>query len=328
MKFLVIGCGSIGERHIRNLRTISKRNKIIAFDINIKRLKLMEEKYQVEPVSDLTEVRRYKIDGTLICTPPSSHVEFANQVIKYNIPLFIEKPISHNLEGVDNFIKKAKREKIPILVGYNLRFHPGLNLVKKFLDEKKIGKILSVRAEFGQYLPDWRPWQNYQQSYTAKKRLGGGIILDDSHEIDYTCWLFGEVKEVFCFADKVSRLKVETEDTAEILLKFETGIIANIHLDFLQRVYSRWCKIIGEKGTIIWNYAENSVRLYLAKTKKWQSFSVKFDPNDMYVEEMKHFIKCISGKEKPKVNTEEAREVLRVALASKESAKKKRLIKI
>ena len=169
MKFLVIGCGSIGERHIRNLKTISKRNKIIAFDVNIKRLKLMEEKYQVESVSDLTEAFKYKVDGALICAPPSLHIEFANEVIKYNIPLFVEKPISHNLEGVDNLIKKAERKKLPVLVGYNLHFHPGLNLVKTLLGEKKIGKILSVREEFGQYLPDWRPWQDYRQSYTAKK---------------------------------------------------------------------------------------------------------------------------------------------------------------
>ena len=328
MKFLVIGCGSIGERHIRNLKTISKRNKIIAFDVNIKRLKLMEEKYQVESVSDLTEAFKYKVDGALICAPPSLHIEFANEVIKYNIPLFVEKPISHNLEGVDNLIKKAERKKLPVLVGYNLHFHPGLNLVKKLLGEKKIGKILSVREEFGQYLPDWRPWQDYRQSYTAKKNLGGGIILDGSHEIDYAYWFFGEVKEVFCFADKISRLEVETEDTAEILLKFETRIIANIHLDFLQRFYSRWCKIVGEKGTILWNYAKNSVRLYLAKTKKWQSFPIKFEPNNMYLEEMKHFIRCISKEERPKVDGREAKKILKIALACKESAKKNRLIKI
>ena len=329
MKFLIIGCGSIGERHIRNLKDISERNEIFIFDEKEERLRLMKEKYRAIPIQNLSSaLSREKFEGALICTPPNSHIKFAKKLIDYDIPLFIEKPLSHNLSGVDSFVKKVERKKIPVLIGYNLHFHPGIVLVKKFIREKKIGRLLSIRIEAGQYLPDWHPQQDYRKSYTARKDLGGGIILDGSHEIDYLRWFLddAELKEIFCFAGKISSLRVETEDTAEILLKFNTGIVANIHLDFIQRAYSRSCKLIGEKGTITWDYSENQVKLFLSRTKKWRIFKTKFIPNDMYIEEIKHFLKIIRKKEKPKVTLQDGRNTLKIALFAKKSVAKNKKI--
>lgn len=322
MKILVIGCGSIGKRHIRNLKSISKNIEIFSFDKKKENLKLVEEKYKAVPITNLSEtISKEKFHGALICTPPSSHIEFAKKLIKYNIPLFIEKPLSHNFQRIDNFAREIKRKKIPILVGYNLHFHPGVILVKQLIKKNKIGNILSVRIDAGQHLPDWHPKENYRKMYTARKDLGGGIILDGSHEIDYLLWLLENArpKEIFCFADKISNLDVETEDTAEILLKFHTGVIANIHLDFTQRVYSRSCKLIGENGTIVWDYPKNQVELYLANKKKWQIFNLNFIANEMYIKEMKHFLRVIQKKERPKVTLWEGIDVLKIALMAKKS---------
>jgi len=324
MKLLVIGCGSIGERHIRNLKNISKRNEIFVFDLDKRRQRLMEKRYGVTPIKNLSKfISKEKIDGILICVPPSFHLELAKKLLKYNSPLFIEKPLSHKFNGIDGFVKQVKKRNTPVLIGYNLHFHPGIILVKKFIEENKIGRLLSVRIDAGQYLPDWRPWQDYRKSYTAKEDLGGGIILDGSHEINYLCWFLNNMKptKIFCLAGKISDLEVETEDTAEILLKFNTGTIANIHLDFTQRAYSRSCKIIGTDGTIIWDYPGNKVKLYMAKNKKWQIFNLKFKPNDMYIEEMKHFLRIIQKKEKPRVSLIEGRNTLKLALSAKKSAK-------
>jgi len=327
MKFLIIGCGSIGERHIRNLRNLSVDN-ILACDTNSDRLYLMKEKYNTEIYKDLDEALKKNPDAVLVCTPPNLHIPIALKAVEHNAHIFIEKPISHNLEKVDDFLTKADRKKLIVLVGYNLRFHPGIQLMKKMIDEGKIGRILSVRSEVGQYLPDWRPQQDYSKSYTAKVDMGGGIILDGSHEIDYLRWLFGEVDQVFSFAEKISNLKVETEDTAEILIKFKKKILCEIHLDFIRPGYARNCEIIGEKGVIIWDYLEKKIKIYDQKDKRWKIIKVPFEPNDMYIEEIKHFINIIKTGGKSFIDGYEGKKTLTLALAAKESAKSHKVIKL
>ena len=319
MDILVVGCGSIGERHIRNLIDISSHD-IIAFDTSKERLNIIKESYNVETCDNIERCFECGIDAVIVCTPPSTHLQIAEQAIANGAHVFIEKPISDRLDNLDKLIEKAANNKKIISVGYCFRFSEGLKMVKSFIDSGKLGRILSIKAEFGQYLPDWRPWQNYKQSYTAKKDLGGGIILDGSHEIDYLYWFVGDVKEVFCFADKISDLEVETEDTAEILLRFSNGAIGEIHLDFTQRAYSRNCKIIGEKGTLIWNFGEQKVRLYSADSKKWEIYDVDADVNLMYIEEMKHFLQCIDVLSTPLTDAMQGKRVLEIALAAKESS--------
>ena len=327
MKILVVGCGSIGERHIRNLIDISNHN-IIAFDTSKERLDVIKERFNVVTCDNLEQCFDYSIDAVIVCTPPSTHIQIADQAIANGAHVFIEKPISDRLGGLDELIKKAANDNKIISVGYCFRFSEGLKMVKSFIDSGKLGRILSIKAEFGQYLPDWRPWQNYKQSYTAKKDLGGGIILDGSHEIDYLYWLVGDVREVFCFADKISDLEVETEDTAEILLRFSNGVIGEIHLDFTQRAYSRNCKIIGELGTLIWNFGDHKVSLYLADSNEWKIYDVDADVNLMYIEEMKHFLQCINGLSMPLIDAAQGKRVLEIALAAKESSEKSVVVKI
>lgn len=328
MKILVVGCGSIGERHIRNLKTLSV-DQILACDTNPERLALMKEKYNIqETYTELQEAIDQGIDAVLICTPPNSHIPIALKAADHKAHVFIEKPMSNILDGVDELIKRASKNGLIICVGYNFRFHRGLKLVKDMLDRGEIGTILSTRAEFGQYLPDWRPWQDYMQSYTAKKDLGGGIILDGSHEIDYMRWLLGDVGEIFCFAGKVSSLEVETEDVADILLKFKSGAIGEIHLDFVRRDYSRTCEIIGEKGTIKWSYQDGFVKVYSVDVGRWDTFNIKADPNYMYMREMQHFIDCVKIGETPLVNGEEGKKSLEITLLAKKSAETKEVINV
>ena len=327
MKILVIGCGSIGERHIRNLKGLSM-GEIIACDTDQKRLSAIGKKYDIQTCADIRRTLSKSIDATLVCTPPSTHIPIARKVIDSGAHIFIEKPLSHSLKGVDELIERAGKKNLTILVGYNLRFHPGLALVKKLCDRGEVGRILSARAEVGQYLPDWRPWQDYRRSYTARKKLGGGIILDGSHELDYMRWLLGEVEEVSCFADKLSHLEVDTEDTAEVLLKFRSGAIAGVHLDFIRRDYARNCELVGEGGTIVWSYPEALVKIYSARNKKWRVIKASSDPNEMYVREMRHFIRCVRGKENPLIDGKEGKKTLEIALAAKKSAEIGKIVRI
>jgi predicted dehydrogenase len=327
MRFLIIGCGSIGERHIRNLQTLSV-GEILVHDTDITRLTSVGKKYHVKIYTNLDEALNQRVDAFVISVPPSLHIPFALKGIEHGAHLFIEKPLSHNLDMVDNLLEQAKTKGLVILVGYNLRFHPGLKLVKQLLDRGTIGKVLAAIVEAGQYLPDWRPWQDYRQSYSARSELGGGIILDSSHELDYIRWLIGEVRDVCCIAGKTSNLDTNVEDTAEIILKFDNNAIAGVHLDFVQRAYSRSCKLIGEEGTIIWDYSENKVSLFSAKSGHWEETKVKAEPNDMYVEEMKHFVKCIRGQESPVVEGITGKRVLEIALAAKQSNASGKLLRL
>ena len=176
-----------------------------------------------------------------------------------------------------------------------MRFYWAISKIRHFLTDNTAGRVISARIEFGQYLPDWHPWEDYSKGYSAKKNLGGGIIFDAIHEIDYARWFFGSVAKVVSMYDKLSNLKIETEDTADILLRFTKGPLVNIHLDYLQRVYSKSCKIVGEKGTIEWRFDDHLVRVYSAFSNKWKEYKEPkgYDLNQMYVDEMKYFLNSI-----------------------------------
>lgn len=329
MKFLVIGCGSIGKRHIRNLKNLSVHD-IIANDIREDRLEEVKKAYGLRTYIDIEEALKQEPDAALITTPTSLHLQQALTVSKRGCHLFIEKPLSHTLDGINEFIEIVTQKKLVVLVGCNMRFHSNILLIKELLDKKSIGNVICARLQSGFYLPDWHPYEDYRKSYSANKRLGGGVILDGIHEIDYIRWFLGEIGQVFCFAGKFSHLEIDTEDMAEILLKFETGAIAEIHLDYIQRFRARSCHLIGDRGTIIWDQKERAVRLYSAGNNHWRVYPESFDNdiNKMYIKEMQHFIRCIEGKEQSVRNEKEAKRVLEIALAAKKSAQTHQIIKV
>lgn len=322
MRFLVIGCGSIGERHIKNLKSLDVA-EIYACEQDKEKLECIKDKYEIEGFLDYEAAfSNEAIDAVLVCTSTSAHIPPALAAIHQGCHVFVEKPISHTLEGVDNLIEEAKRKNLILMTGFNMRFHPNLQQIKQLLDRKTIGSPISARAHFGCYflyrLP-YHPGKSYRQDYAAMK-TGGGVILDAAtHIIDYLRWFFGEVEEVFCYSGKMSSLDLEAEDFAEILLKFKKGTIASLHVDFIQQPYQNKCEIIGEQGTIIWSYVDEKVRLFSA-SNQWQETEIESEPDDMYLEEMKHFIKCVRGEETAVVDGVSGKRVLEVALAAKESA--------
>ena len=327
MKVLVVGCGSIGERHIRNMRNLQNL-EIVACDARQDRLTKVRKEYKIEETySDLKQALNKNITAALICTPSSSHIPIALAAVNNGIHVFIEKPLSHNLEGIDELITKANKKNAIIMVGFNLRFHPCLQRIKRMLDEGKIGKIICAKVQVGQYLPDWHPWEDYRTTYSAQKALGGGVILDAIHEYDYVRWFLGDPTEVFCFADKLSDLEIDTEDIAETLMRFEKRAIAEVLTDYIQRVYSRSCQLIGDEGTILWSFKENCVKLYTAKDKQWQMFpETNFDFNETYAQEIKHFIECVKENKQPNISVLDGKKVLEIALAAKRSAETRQVV--
>ncbi len=187
LRSLIIGCGSIGERHLHNIKKIGIKD-IGILDTNKTRVDSLSKKYSVKKFYDLDTALSFKPDFSIICTFPESHIPIANSCINSGSHVFVEKPLSSNLKGVIPMLKKAKTKKLKVAVGYNLRFDKGINLLKHKLRRKEIGRPLSILITFGHNIKFWRPGTNYKNHYILKK--GGGIILDGSHEYDYLRWLF------------------------------------------------------------------------------------------------------------------------------------------
>ena len=303
MKFLIIGTGSIGTRHLQNLKSLG--HSVFVYDFNLARLEEVCSTFGAESYDPLSHIVHF--DAWLICTPPYAHVPWANEAIKHGSHVFIEKPISHTLMGVDDLLNKAKEANVLLYVGYQLRFHPAIQEIKRLIESGKIGTIHTISAEFGQWLPDWRPNADYQCTYTAHKSMGGGILLDASHELDYVQFLVSApVSKVCCFINKLSELDTDAEENADIVLQFENGTNASVHLDYLNKVYTREVEMIGSKTSVRCNVDRQS---------------------ELYVQELKHFIRCIEGKEKPMVDGYSAKCTLEVALACRESAETGNIIR-
>ena len=322
-RFFIVGCGSIGQRHIHNLRALGARD-IAAFDPCAERLTFVAQEYGVTPHASVEAGMAERPEAVLICTPPYLHTSIAQQAIDAGAHVFLEKPIANTLAGLDDLLCAVAEHRRVLYVAYNLRFHAGLRKLKELLDSGAIGKLLTIRAEVGQYLPDWRPTQDYRQGYNVSAAWGGGIILDASHELDYVRWLGGEVESVYCAADHLSDLEMDVEDTAAITLRLSNRVIAEVHLDCVQRGYARSCKLIGADGTLLWEFKEG-VR-HLLPDKTWHNYPIAPDVNEMYVAELRHFLACVRGEEAPLVTGTDGKRVLEIALAARRSAQMQQTI--
>lgn len=323
MRFLVIGCGSIGQRHIQNLLSIGEK-KISVYDTNSKLLKYVSKKFKVT----IATKPNFDVDCTIICTPPNSHIEIAKKALMNKSHVFIEKPLSNNLKGIECIKNLAKKNSLHIFVGYVFRFDSGLQKVKKIIDSGKIGNLVSIDAYEGWYLPLWRPWQNYKKSYTGSEKLGGGIILDGSHELNYIIWLCGKAKQVFSYYSSIPSMKIKAEGIAEILLKFNSKLIGRIHLDFINPKYNRHCEIIGDKASIRWSFENKTIEIQKSGQSKFKIIKYGNDSNQMYLDEMKYVIQCLKGKKNYLISIDDAKKTLQFSLAIKKSGKQSKPISI
>jgi len=326
MKYLFVGLGSIGQRHLRNLRDMTEE-PILAYRTNTKNVEDLNKKYNIKSYTDLNKAFEEKPGVVFITNPTSLHMPVALKSANNNCHIFIEKPISHDLNQVDQLFSITEKNNKICFIGLNYRFHPNLIKIKQLLDENKIGKVLFARIQAGQYLPDWHPEEDYKKGCSARKDLGGGTVLTLIHEIDYAYWLFGRIDSVLAQTEKLSSLKIDVEDIAAMILKTKNDAIIELHLDYLQRPATRTMEIVGEKGTINWDYFKNEVKLFLNKENRWITYREKsFGRNDMYLDELKHFLKCINGEEKQKITNKDVEEVMKIVKAIKKSSREERKI--
>jgi predicted dehydrogenase len=335
MKILISGLGGIGQRHLRNLRTLLgveaeisgvdlRRNiPVLTDQLQVEAGTTLEEKYDLHIYPDLESALAWMPDVVFVCNPTSLHVPTALRAAQAGCHLFIEKPLSNNLEQVEELIGLVESRGLTAVVGYQMRFQPCLQCLYALVQEKKVGRILSVRAEIGEYLPGWHSYEDYRQMYASRQDLGGGVILSQIHEMDYLYWLFGLPRRVYALGGHLSSLEVDVEDTAEILMDYEMdgrSVPVSLHEDYLQRPPRRICEVIGDQGKILVNLAALSVEVFDGEGRQVESVShAGFQRNQMFLDELNHFLSSLQGKPKPLVSVREAAHSLCMALAAKES---------
>ena len=327
MKVLIVGYGSIGKRHINNLSTM--RNCEIIVCTKRKQDNFLIKKH-CKTFDSLTQCIRENPDFALVTNETVRHIGSVIKLAKSGIPLFVEKPLSNSLNRIDELKSIIKEKKLVTMVGCNLRFHPCIKKLKKLISTKKIGRIISVYAENGSFLPDWHPNENYRKGYAARLDLGGGAALTNIHEIDYLCWIFGDVKEVYSVTGKLSDLKITADDFSYMLLQFKNKIVSHVNLDFFQKPASRYCKVIGVNGIIHCDLITNKIKTYYLKKKKWsEDLNLKnYNSNDMYVEELRHFINCVRTNKKTINSINDSIHTLKIVINAKRSSKLKRPVKM
>jgi predicted dehydrogenase len=327
MKALVVGGGSIGRRHLRNLKTLGVEHLGLVEPDGLRRGSVAAE-FPVQVFSELAGALEWAPNFVLVATPTHLHAQQTLEVVRRSIPVFVEKPLSHTAAGVAEIVALVKEKKLVSMVGCNMRFHPGPAKVKQLIDERRLGTVLFARIHAGSYLPDWRPGSDYRENYAARVETGGGCILDCIHEIDLARWYLGEVQSVFCSAGHLSSLEIETEDVAILVCHHASGAMSEIHLDYVQRTYERGCQIVGELGSIFWDFNGKMVRWYNTVNKEWATYAQPetWDLNQMYIDEMKHFLQCLQEDRVPTFSIPEAAAVMRIVFAAKASSHHARMI--
>lgn len=291
---LVVGLGSIGTRHVNNLADLGYQN--ISIVTRTGAIVKGFERFKFYATIDEACSKQH-IDVAIIATPTANHVTDLLEILENDIAnIYLEKPISHTLDGLNRIEKILEKRKVNLAVGYDLRFDPGLALVKQYIDTKKIGQVLSFIAEVGQYLPDWRPGVDYRDTMSAHKSKGGGVMLDLVHEFDYIDWLVGPISCIAGRSDKISNLDIDTEDVSVNILETDLGALGTIHLDYMQCKLSRTCKVIGNDGVVIWDYGNAVVKFMSHQDESWviHDFS-NYERNDRFVDVMKAFMERCKG---------------------------------
>lgn len=336
MKFLIAGLGSIGRRHLRNLLALGETDIVL---YRTHKGLLPEDELVGLPVeTDLEAALAHRPDAVIIANPTALHLPVAIPAAAAGCHLLLEKPISHSLDGLAELQAALQSGGGCVLVGFQFRYHPGLQKIVDLLEQGVIGRVLSARAHWGEYLPSWHPWEDYRLGYSARADLGGGVILTLCHPLDYLGWLLGDVHSLWAFAGRLNNLELDVEDTAEIGLKFTHGALGSVHLDYNQQPATHRLEIIGTQGTLRWDNADGAVLFFdptPARTPDrakagWQVFPAPpdFERNDLFLAEMRHFIQVVRGTVPPICTLHDGIQALRLALAARRSAQSGQLIQL
>ena len=330
-KILLIGSGNIGLRHLSIVQQLLPKAII-----KVMHHKNIHNKFNknYESIKNLGDALKFSPNLIIISNPTSRHVETALKFTDINSKIFIEKPLSNNLTNIDKLVRIWRKEKLFISIGYNLRYLPSLIYFKKIIEKNSMGKLYHFYSSVGYFLPDWRKNKDYRTTVSASKRLGGGVLLELSHEIDYIRWIFGEINSIYSKIRKQSNLKINVEDTCKLFVEMKSTkrnkkVIGILSMDFLRKDKNRQCTLIAEKGTIKWDGNLGTVDLYDAKNHRWKNLFQNHNELDIsYVNQWKDIIKRINGHKDPNIDIFDGIKTLEIIDSARLSNSKNKEIKI
>ena len=330
-RILIAGVGSMAKRHLRLARELFPEAEIKVLS---HRPVSVTSEFSDGYLLDIKEALLFDPQIAVIANPAPYHLEIAQELIEGGAHLLIEKPLSISVDGIDKLLQTSKNLNKVLAVGYNLRFDPSLQEMHKMLNDGLIGAALSVRSEVGQYLPTWRPGTDYRNGVSAKQELGGGVLLELSHELDYLRWIFGEFAWVNATLSQQSALEIDVEDSAHLTLGFlpsrnNRQIIATLNLDFIRHDTTRICTVIGESGSLRWDGVLGKVSFFKEGSSQWVTLYEKPVHQDYtYKAEWNNFIQSVYGAESLTVSAMDGLKVVELVMAAHRSSKSGSLVTI
>lgn len=320
---VIAGVGSIGRRHMRNLVALGERDVLLH-----RRRDGGMEPFPVEP--DLDVALEAGPRAVIVSNPTALHMSTALRAARAGAHLLIEKPVAHTLDRIEELAAIVEAQRLVVLVGYHLRFHPTLRELRNWVVSGALGRVVSVHAHWGEYLPGWHPDEDYRQSYSARRDLGGGALLTLSHPFDYLRWIAGEVESVFAVSDQLSSLDLDVEDVAQVTVRFTNGALGSVHLDYVQHPPSHYLRITGTRGIALWDAGDGVTRVYDGSRDAWTVHYPPegFERNHVFLDEMRHFLACIDGLATPECSLADGKRALEIALAAHASAAHDRVIDV
>ena len=328
MKLAIIGLGSIGRRHLGNFHSVGVKD-LAAWDSDAGARNAVLAQFPFANVTSTLEAALDGAAGVVVCTPPDSHLALGRMALERGAHVMVEKPLTQTLDGVEAWLRDCDAQRVRVLTAYNWRYWPPMLLAERLLKEGRIGPLRAARTEYAYHLPHHRyPGRDYRNFYMAKAAQGGGCLLDESHAIDYMRWLCGEITEVSAVVDKVSSLEMDTDDIADLTVRFASGAVGNIHMNlFAWNMHSHF-ELMGEAGVLQWRRFENEIRLFDPKADRWEIYPSSSQLNDMYVEEARHFAACVRGEATPACDGWDGLKTMKVIDAARRSAAERRCVSV
>jgi len=327
---LILGTGSVGKRHASNLSSLGCT--ISCMDPRADRLE--EVKQEIDVVGTYISIEEtfsdssMKFDGVVVASPPVYHVDQSIAALEREIPVLLEKPVSPDEASARRLREVVNNIGIPMLLGYTWRWWPPLAKVRELLNQGVIGKLRYVQFMMSAHLADWHPWENYRDFFMASKALGGGALLDESHWVDLMLWLLGDPKSLYTKVDKISDLKIDTDDNVDMVITYKDGLNVTIHLDIYGRPHEKYIRFIGEEGTILWTAEPNRVAVGKEWSQTWENYEFDCERNDMFMAVGKEFIDIIDGAEVKTCCINDGVRVLSLIDAARQSSAEGRVVEL
>ena len=315
----MVGFGNISNRHRKNLRKLFPSAIIYGMSSSGRNPATNPENCD-EVVESISQMIALLPDFVIVASPANFHAIHSMPLIEAGIPVLIEKPVCATLFQASELADAVRSHHGKVSIAYCLRYLASTTFMKNAVENELVGKIYNIQIDTGQYLPDWRPTADYRKTVSANQNLGGGVLLELSHDIDYLIWIFGSFTVQKSILRSVAELETDVEDIADVMLSNDHGLVASLHLDFLQRAPKRQCVVIGTRGTLIWDLIQNEVWFDTNEGRQVLYDGSQEDRNNMYLQMLMDFADFAKSGTEPPICIDEAIETLRLVERIKNSS--------